>query len=617
MQEAIKVYTEQLRHALQEGTSIDYPDSIWTLQNFENLRKVTNNNLKEGGSQNFDLKFLEQVEEAKKVDSTLTDEEIKVLIPLMAEVKSLYYVFISNIKRSSKIKGIEAVLNGSNELSQSLDLTIEHFPLISDALRAGGIGSGGMGINTNKQKEIFYIIDVLEAWFNVDVSKREQMLSAAGRVNLQNFVDGVAGQRSPQCRHIILYLLFPDYYQSICSTAQKRRICKVFKDFIDDELLAAESLPTEADEDLDQRIKTISVKLAEIRGVDTNFYSDEVRQFWDADRESSLVDIDTELLEYKKQLVLYGPPGTGKTYTAKALAKEVIRYRLALDLKASVLNDDGQQKLKTALSKNIHLLQLHPAYSYEDFVRGLQIKNGDTQFVKGYLLRLIDRMNEDPSLPHVLILDEINRVDLSRLFGECFSALENRDEPIDLLGADDDGDLSLKIPNNLYIIGTMNQIDHSVEQIDFALRRRFLWVEASYDSNALLSICEKQWEVIKWPAKVFKWEVVESDFIRLVQAADSLNNVIRKEDDLGGDFVLGHVFFLEAVAFLNQNLEYRSSKLSSGYLFKSKGEWRDPITKLWRMSLYPLLKEYLAGVDHNTKEAILKRLEKAFRPTNA
>lgn len=200
MQEAIKAYTDQLRHALQQGSSIDYPEQIWTENNFENLRKIINNNLKEGGNQNFDLKFQEQIEESKKVDASLTDEEIKVLIPLMAEVKSLYYVFIRNIKKSSKIRGLEAVFNGADELSKSLSLTIDSFPIASAALRAGGIGSGGMGINTNKQKEIFYIIDVLAAWFKFDVAAREQMLSASGRVEFQNFVDKVAGPHTKSTR---------------------------------------------------------------------------------------------------------------------------------------------------------------------------------------------------------------------------------------------------------------------------------------------------------------------------------------------------------------------------------------------------------------------------------
>jgi 5-methylcytosine-specific restriction enzyme B len=616
MDTAIKIYTDKLKSAMLEETSIDYSEAIWTRKNFELLKRVVNNNLKVGG-QSFDHKFSQQVDEASTVEPSVTTGQQKSLIPLMAEVKSLYYVFISNVSKKRKLQGISAVINADSELCNSLNLTQESFPVITSALSAKAIGSGGMGINTNKQKEIFYLIDAFTAWFGLDSGKREAMLADSGRVDFQNFLDGVSDSRNPQCRHIVLYLLFPEYYEPIISSSQKRRICRIFSEYMDDDLLEQENQPVEADRQMDQKIKVISKELERIRGVQTNFYSKEIRPFWDTEREGSLVDLDTELLEYKKQLVLYGPPGTSKTYTAKALAGDIIRYRMALDMGASVLDEAGQTKLNIALAGNVHRLQLHPAYSYEDFVRGLQIKGGDTQFVKGYLLQLLDKMTENPQLPHVLILDEINRVDLSRLFGECFSALENRGETIALLGADSDGALELEIPDNLYIIGTMNLIDHSVEQLDFALRRRFLWVEASYSAEALLSICEKKWQALEWPGKSFNWEVVETDFERLVSAADNLNAAIANEDDLGGDFVLGHVFFLESVPFLFQQLEHKSRKQPGGYLFKGKGKWRDPIGKLWRLSLYPLLREYLSGVDQKSKATILKKLEAAFRPTDA
>ena len=79
----------------------------------------------------------------------------------------------------------------------------------------------------------------------------------------------------------------------------------------------------------------------------------------------------------------------------------------------------------------------------------------------------------------------------------------------------------------------MNLIDHSVEQLDFALRRRFLWVEATYKSEALASICKEKWQAIKWPSITFDWIRVESDFKKLVSAADNLNGAISKENELG------------------------------------------------------------------------------------
>jgi len=611
MRENINIFSDKLKDVLLNGGSINGLGDIWTKENFSNLQIATNANLKVGDD-SFLNKISIQIQEAKATIPGLSDDQQQYLLPLMAEVLSLYYVFPSNISKGTKKSALKKLITADNDVAKSLKLTTEQFVVSINAFNDKGIGSGGMGFNTNKQKEIFFLISVFCDWFSKDEEERRKFLCAEGEVTFQNFLDGVEPDRTPQCRHVLLHLFYPNYYEPIISAAQKWRICQVFKEFVEPELLEAENTPVKSDDNVDQKIRVISKQLEEIRNKKTNFYSDELAPFWDSSAEGLFPDLDTELLEYKKQVVLYGPPGTSKTYTAKILAGEAIRYRLAKELGASVLNDDGQTKLKQALNNNIHRLQLHPAYSYEDFIRGLQIKGGDTVYANGYLLRLLEKMKLSPDLPHVLILDEINRVDLSRLFGECFSALENRGESIELLGSDDNNKVSLNIPDNLYIIGTMNLIDHSVEQLDFALRRRFLWVEASYNSEALLSICEKKWKSIDWPNAKFAWERVEEDFVRLVSAADNLNKTISKESELGRDFVLGHVFFLDAVPFLQQFLQTRSSGTHS-YLFTTKGAWRDPVEKLWRLSLKPLLREYLSGLDSQTQGEIMKKLRESFK----
>src|SRR5690606_24963416 len=135
---------------------------------------------------------------------------------------------------------------------------------------------------------------------------------------------------------------------------------------------------------------------------------------------------------------------------------------------------------------------------------------------------------------HILILDEINRVDLSRLFGEVFSALEDREEKISLSV----GGLTLSIPKNLYVIGTMNEIDFSLEQIDFALRRRFLWFHYVFNEDVLKQLVSKK--NVQIHTKL-KGEEVNG----YLQNCEALNAQLHSMRELGPPYVIGHTFFGE------------------------------------------------------------------------
>ena len=177
------------------------------------------------------------------------------------------------------------------------------------------------------------------------------------------------------------------------------------------------------------------------------------------------IDLTTiNLLRYKPQIILQGPPGTGKTREAKRIA----RILLGLEENAPL---EGNEQFK--------LIQFHPSYSYEDFVRGIIAENtdGNISYVTKdkILAEFAKKALKDKDTPYVLVIDEINRANLSAVLGELIYALEYRDEAVQSMYAID-GENNLILPPNLYIIGTMNTADRSVGHIDYAIRRRFAFV---------------------------------------------------------------------------------------------------------------------------------------------
>ena len=170
-----------------------------------------------------------------------------------------------------------------------------------------------------------------------------------------------------------------------------------------------------------------------------------------------------DLLEDKRQVIFQGPPGTGKTFVAQKLAKCL-----------AGLEDD---EADSAAARRVQLVQFHPAYAYEDFIQGYRptLSAGRPGFKlrKGPLLQMARQARKEPEAKHFLVIDEINRGNLAKVFGELYFLLEYREEAMQLQYAA--GPFSL--PDNLYIIGTMNTADRSIALVDLALRRRFHFVE--------------------------------------------------------------------------------------------------------------------------------------------
>ena len=178
------------------------------------------------------------------------------------------------------------------------------------------------------------------------------------------------------------------------------------------------------------------------------------------------------ILLRKKHIIFQGPPGTGKTFIAQRLARFLISGTAGL----------------------IETVQFHPAYAYEDFVQGIrpEVTDGKLNYtlMPGRFKDFCERSAKEASdAPYcVMVIDEINRANLARVFGELMYLLEYRDQGIPLSA----GGKPFKIPENVYIIGTMNTADRSIALVDHALRRRFSFIRLKPDYEVLRAHLESK-----------------------------------------------------------------------------------------------------------------------------
>ncbi len=222
-----------------------------------------------------------------------------------------------------------------------------------------------------------------------------------------------------------------------------------------------------------------------------------------------------DLLTLKKQLILHGVPGTGKTHVARTLAR--------------LLTDDRPG--------GVRLVQFHPGYSYEEFVEGVRPRgveaNGGPPMAypvePGVLCEFAAEAEANPALPFVLIVDEINRGNLPRIFGESLFLLEYRDQAVTLPYSK----RQFRLPSNLLLLGTMNSADRSTVALDQALRRRFSFVEMTADAAVLAG----------WLESGTGNAGEDGTFApRVVKLFDELNRRLAR--DLGPDKQIGHSFLM-------------------------------------------------------------------------
>ena len=247
------------------------------------------------------------------------------------------------------------------------------------------------------------------------------------------------------------------------------------------------------------------------------------------DEYETLVD----LVRTKKNVILQGAPGVGKTFAAKRLAY-------------SMIGEKNQER--------VMMVQFHQSYTYEDFIMGYRPNATGFELKRGAFYNFCKTAKDDIDNDYFFIIDEINRGNLSKIFGELFMLIESdkRDIEMRLLYSDE----QFSVPHNVYIIGMMNTADRSLAMLDYALRRRFAFfdVKPGFDTDGF-----KQYQ-----------QKLESDtFDKLIDCVKNMNASIAKDETLGEGFCIGHSYFC--------NLETADDK---------------SLRRIVEFELIPLIKEY-------------------------
>jgi MoxR-like ATPase len=301
-----------------------------------------------------------------------------------------------------------------------------------------------------------------------------------------------------------------------------------------------------------------------------------------------------------KAIILWGPPGTGKTYQAMELVKEM------LDIPDMGEKEKNEEKIKEyrfpeTEHGSFDIVQYHPNYSYEDFVGGISPElNGETlkyTLKVGRFKKFCDEASKDENKEKtfVFIIDEINRADLSAVFGELLYALEYRDKSISIPNFKE----QFVIPSNVFIVGTMNNVDKSLVSFDLALRRRFGFYKVTPDLKVLESVLSDS--------------ITKRTLSQFVERCGNLNEKILSSKDqglgLGEDYQIGHAYFLKIKDFISVKPQFRESDEESVLIDLTTFG----LEKLWVYHIEPLLEEYLGNkIDDGSIKKKIENLKSDF-----
>ena len=330
-------------------------------------------------------------------------------------------------------------------------------------------------------------------------------------------------------------------------------------------------------------------------------YFKEVQHYYELEKKRTKMEQNEylrNLIFANKNIILTGAPGTGKTYLAIEIAYQII---------LNDVYDKENPKQKQMINEQYNFVQFHPSFDYTDFVEGLRpiddgkgnvsFRREDGIFMSfcRKALEAYNKVNDKTEAPkYVFVIDEINRGELSKIFGELFFCIDpgyrgekghvktqyynlwkNSNDPSQLTYGDSE---FFYIPDNVYIIGTMNDIDRSVESMDFAMRRRFAFHEVKAEDR--FCMIEDNDKLADYSDEIHK-------------RMSNLNRCILTIRGLSSAHQIGPAYFLKLGKYIGSSNDLASS-------------WEE----LWNNHIYGLLFEYLRGIQDSGKQ--LTKLERAF-----
>ena len=488
--------------------------SLWTREGFDELHELYVERAKDGFSA---TSYWDELEYKLKPGSPDA-------ICLWAEMTWVYHLIQQpdSMKAATKRDRIRKIWNWSGR-----DFPADH-GLLSDAVLGAGVANTGRVYNTHMRREFCFFVVAMLRWFSIEIGVREFLLHHPW--DCASWLDKGEFAKKRMFRHVLLFLLFPDEFEPIVTGNIKSEIVKFLGGgnrlepidtvAIDQELFAIRQrlehgypgeMPFYRSPIRERRQDTLQSDGNNEDLSPGNYSAKQARQdlFLEPDRFDRLLTS----IKSGKNLILQGPPGTGKSFMARRIAWCLIGRK-----------DDGPTEM----------VQFHQSYAYEDFVEGFRpTERGGFELKPGVFRRFCELARDNPDTPHVFIIDEINRGNLSRIFGELLMLIEDDKRSEDYAVALTYSDESFHVPENIFILGMMNTADRSLALVDYALRRRFAFetLEPAFGHSAF--------------AKFLTEKGADPELVRRIsERMAKLNETIRNDTELGPGFQIGHSYFV-------------------------------------------------------------------------